>query len=291
MSSNTSNNCSAAIPIWAGTPVREPGVTLTPLLPEPSAASGLAVIICPGGSYCWLDWKTEGLGVARWLQANGIAAFVLRYRVAGYWSFVTHDRLVLRRRQYPDMLEDVQRAIQVVREGAESFRIDPAKVGVMGFSAGGHLSLMAGAFFGRNMLAPHGIACNVPLRPDFIAPIYPVVTMSDRRCVHRRSRRGMLGEWRKFDRTWREELSMERQATAEMPPVFLMNCVDDPVVDYRNSELLRDALVEQGVEHIYIQYRTGGHGFGATPAKTSAEAIAWREAFLNWVTTLFNQNR
>lgn len=268
--------------IWDGTQVDKPKVTLTPFLAQEQTGN-IAVIVCPGGSYCWLDYETEGEGVARWLQANGISAFVLRYRVAGIWSWFSHDRLLFRKRQYPDMVEDVQRAIQLVRENAGHYGIDPQKVGVMGFSAGGHLAITSGTFFGTDFLASHGIECGVSLRPDFISPIYPVVTMSDKRYAHRRSRRGSLGEYRNNRKVWRDSLSMERHVREDMPPVFLMNCVDDPIVKYQNSELLDAALTEKNVEHKYIQYRVGGHGFGATPDKTSEEAIAWREEFLEWV--------
>lgn len=274
--------------IWEGTSVNKPKVTLAPFLPQ-NTESGIAVIVCPGGSYCWLDYETEGEGVARWLQENGIAAFVLRYRVAGFWSYFSHDRVLFRKRQWPDMAEDVQRAIQIVRESAAEFGIDADKVGVMGFSAGGHLAITSGVFFDTDFLAPHGVESNVSLRPDFIAPIYPVVTMSDKRYAHRRSRRGSLGEWRKTKRVWRDSLSMEKHVRDDMPPVFLMNCTDDPIVRYQNSELFDEALTAKNIEHKYIQYRTGGHGFGATAAKTSEEAIAWCGEFLDWVKKIFNR--
>lgn len=276
------------IRIWEATMVSKSDVTLTPFLPQ-NSDSGIAVIVCPGGSYCWLDYETEGKGVAEWLQANGIAAFVLRYRVSGFWSYFSHDRLLFRKRQYPDMMEDVQRALQIVREKSHEFRIDPEKIGVMGFSAGGHLAVMAGTFFHTNFLATKGINSDVSLRPDFIASIYPVVTMSDNRFVHRRSRRGALGEYRRTKQVWKDSLSMERQVRDDTPPVFLMNCKDDPVVKFQNSELLAAALKEKKIKYKYIQYKTGGHGFGADSRKTSQEAIAWRAEFLAWVNCIFKE--
>lgn len=282
---STKAQSEAPIQVWKETEIRRPKVTLTPYLPE-QGGDGTAVIICPGGSYFWIDRKTEGEDVARWLQSNGIAAFVLHYGVAGFWSYFSHDRLFCRKHQHPDMLEDVQRAIQLVRENAEALGVDPAKTGVMGFSAGGHLALSSGVFAGTDFLAPHGIESRVSLRPDFIASIYPVVTMSDRRYAHRRSRRGLLGEWRKGKEMFRDSMSLEKHIPDDMPPVFLMNCEDDPVVKYQNSELMDSALTAKGINHTYIQYKTGGHGFGATAEKTTDEAISWCDRFLDWIKTI-----
>lgn len=269
--------------IWAGTEL-DKNVKLTPYLA--AGDNNIAVIVCPGGSYFWLDRKTEGIGVAEWLQANGISAFVLEYRVGGVPAFITHYRLISRGNRFPDMLQDVHRSLQLVRENAEQYGIDPVRVGVMGFSAGGHLAGMSGEFFDTDVLSQIGIKPAVSLRPDFIAPIYPVVSFVDK-STHKRSRRGILGEGHSISKVMKDSLSLEKHVRADMPPVFLMNCVDDPIVKYRNSELLDSALTAKGVPHKYIQYRTGGHGFGATPDKTTNEAIGWREEFLNWVKSLF----
>ena len=267
------------IDIWEGTRCKA-DVRLTPYLAE--GDGNPACIVCPGGSYFWLDRKTEGEGVARWLQENGISAFVLEYRVAGVPAFITHFRLLARGNRYPDMLQDLQRSIQLVRENAEAYGIDPDRLGVMGFSAGGHLAGMAGEFFDTDLLAEAGVKPTVSRRPDFIAPIYPVVSFSHP-SAHKRSRRGILGEGKAISSEMSDSLSLEKHVRADMPPVFLMNCVDDPIVKYRNSELLDSAMTAMGVPHKYIQYRTGGHGFGADPAKTTPEAIRWREEFLDWI--------
>lgn len=270
---------SPAINIWKGTDCKAK-VKLTPYLAE--GCGNTAVIVCPGGSYFWLDKKTEGVGVARWLQANGISAFVLEYRVGSVPGFITHYRLLARGNRYPDMLQDMQRSIQLVRENSEAYGIAPDRLGVMGFSAGGHLTAMSGIFFDTDVLALTGVSPKVSLKPDFIAPIYPVVSLVDR-STHKRSRRGLLGEGRAISREMKDSLSLERHVRPDMPPVYLMNCVDDPIVDYRNSELLDSAMTAAGVRHRYVQYRTGGHGFGATAEKTTAEAIAWKEDFLTWL--------
>lgn len=173
---------SAPLNIWEGTGCKAK-VTLTPYLAEGSGNT--AVIVCPGGSYFWLDKKTEGNDVAQWLQSEGISAFVLEYRVGGIPGFITHYRLVARGNRYPDMLQDVQRSIQLVRENADAYGIDPTRLGVMGFSAGGHLTAMSGIFFDTDVLSATGVHPQVSLRPDFIAPIYPVVSLVDR-CTHKR---------------------------------------------------------------------------------------------------------
>jgi acetyl esterase/lipase len=233
------------------------------------------VLVCPGGSYSWLDWETEGIGVARWLQSEGITAFVLRYRVQGVASFVTHYRLLFRGHQYPDALEDANTALRYIQKNAKVLNIDPDKIGMMGFSAGGHLTAQ---------VAQKAKESNVKL--SFAVPVYPVVTMINEPYVHKRSRRALLGEWRKQKQKWRKEMSLELHTHSEMPPVFLVNCIDDPIVHYHNSELLDSALTASGVVHEYHQYKTGGHGFGADSTKAGQEAIQWKAAFIEWMKAL-----
>lgn len=273
------------ISIWDDTDCRA-SVRLTPYPADPETNRGIACIVCPGGSYFWLDRATEGDGVARWLQSQGITAFVLEYRVGGIAGFIFHHRLVVRGNRYPDPLQDVQRSIQLVRERAADYGCDPSRIGVMGFSAGGHLTAMSGLFFDTDVLSETGVRAAVSLRPDFIAPIYPVVSLTAD-WSHGRSRRGLLGEGADISAEMMDSLSLERRVRPDMPPTFLMNCVDDPVVDYRNSVELASALAAAGVPHRYVQYATGGHGFGASPEKTTPEAIAWKEEFIDWLTRLF----
>lgn len=270
--------------IWADTQCKAK-VMLTPYLAP--GDNNPAIIVCPGGSYFWHDMETEGDGVAKWLSENGISAFVLKYRAGTIAGFITHYRLIARGNRYPDMLQDVQRSIQLIRENADKYNIDPEKLGVMGFSAGGHLTAMSGIFFDTDVLSPLGIHTDVSLRPDFIAPVYPVVSFTAP-CTHGRSRRGALGEGKSINKIMKDSLSLEKHVRADMPPTFLMNCKDDPIVDYRNSELLDSAMTVKGVPHRYIQYRTGGHGFGANPAKTTKEAIKWKTEFLDWLKGIIN---
>lgn len=272
-----------SINIWEGTNCYAK-VTMTPYLAKGDC--NIACIVCPGGSYFWLDKKNEGVGVAEWLQSQGISAFVLEYRVGGVPAFIIHYRLLSRGNRYPDMLQDVQRSIQLVRENADEYHIDPGKLGVMGFSAGGHLAIMSGLFFDTDVLSTFGIKPSVSLKPDFIAPIYPVVTMAEK-SVHKRSRRGILGEGRSISKEMKDSLSLEKHVRVDMPPTYLMNCVDDPIVDYHNSELLDSAMTATNVPHRYVQFKTGGHGFGATASKTTAEAVSWKDDFIGWLKSIF----
>lgn len=270
------------VSLWEGYDVHHGNqVTLTPYLAE-NNDTGISVIVCPGGSYFWLDDETEGEGVAKWLQSNGISAFVLRYRAAGFGAFFWHHRILFRGKQYPDMITDAQRALQWVRQHAEAYHIDPNKVGMMGFSAGGHLVMSAACFNTHDYLKTNGINAEVSLRPDFVAPIYPVVTMREN-CVHKRSRRALLSERHQHDEMMQDSLSLERHIPNNCPPVFLVNCVDDPIVEYHNSMLLDSALTANKVNHRYIQYKTGGHGFGASEEKGTNECRQWKKEFLRWI--------
>lgn len=273
------------IRLWEGTNVHEKGVTLLPFIAQENRFDGAAIIVCPGGSYSWLDYEAEGTDVARWLQREGISAFVLKYRVQGIFEYVTHSRAIFGGHKHPDMLEDIQRALQYVREHASRFSINPDLVGAMGFSAGGHLVMSAAVFHDTDFLALQGIHSQVSLRPDFVAPVYPVVSMSHPD-THKRSRRALLGEWGKYSRKLRDSLSLEKHIPEDCPPVFLVNCKDDPVVKYHNSELLDSALTAKRIPHRYIQYRTGGHGFGASEHRGSAESRQWRKEFIHWLKEL-----
>ncbi len=249
-------------------------VEMTPYLVP--GTGNKAIVVCPGGSYFWHDIETEGHGVARWLQQNGISAFVLRYRTAYVPAFITRYRYLFRGNRYPDPQDDLRQALSYVRSHAQEYGIDSARVGAMGFSAGGHLVMSAAELFPPQE------------RPAFVVPVYPVVTMS-KSCVHKRSRRALLGDSRKGNKQLRDSLSLEEHVPADCPPVFLVNCKDDPVVDYHNSELLDSALIVRQVPHVYIQYQTGGHGFGASDEKGTAECRQWKQSFLAWVRELIDK--
>ena len=262
--------CGAQVNIWEGVAHR-PKVSMTPY---PIGGQGrTAVIVCPGGSYFWHDMSTEGHDVARWLNDNGMAAFVLKYRTACAFAFATRYRYLLRGRRYPDAQDDLRQTIRYIKQHARKYGIDTCRIGVMGFSAGGHLVMSSAELF------------EPADRPAFIAPIYPVVTL-EAGCVHKRSRRGLLGDSRKGNRRLRDLLSLEKHVPDDCPPVFLVNCKDDPTVDYHNSILLDSALTAHHIPHRYLLYETGGHGFGASDTKGTAECRRWKQEFIKWVRPL-----
>ncbi len=210
-------------------------------------SSDAAVIVCPGGSYHHLGIFHEGKDVALWFCSKGISAFVLKYRVSGNgWH-------------HPAMLEDIQRAIQLVRQNASQYKINPQKIGAIGFSAGGHLVLMAQEFSGQDQLKKLGLQSGVSLEPNFIVPVYPVVSMQDD-IAHVRSRKSLLNKDLSQER--KDALSLELHADKIKCPVFLIANKDDRTVDYRNSVRMDEAMTKAGVDHIFILGEKGDHGFG-----------------------------
>lgn len=246
---------------------------LTPYIPAENK-TGTAILICPGGSYFWLAKKTEGQLVAEWLCENGIAAFVLEYHHSGWPAFTFHTNRV--GGCYPKCYNDVSRAIDYIIEKADHFGIRTDRIGCMGFSAGGHLAVLA------------AIKEQTSSKLAFVVPIYPVVSMTHK-CAHSRSVRGLLGEHP--SNSMRNIMSIENQVKSSFPPVFLVNCKDDRIVDAQNSELLDSALCAHHVPHKYISYATGGHGFGVSPQKTTEEAIRWKDEFLRWHEKLFSKKQ
>lgn len=252
------------------------------------AGSKLSVIVCPGGSYCWVDGNAENRQVAKWLNSIGISAFVLDYRVAGVYSYFTHDRLVFRGHRHPDMIADLQRAINIVRARSEAdYGVVTEKLGVMGFSAGGHLVMMSACFSETDFgYEEFGVLATTSLRPDFVVSLYPVVTMHEP-YVHKRSRRGLLGDNHTGSVPMRDSLSLEKHIPADCPPVFLANAEDDPLVDYHNSVLLDKALTEASVNHKYYLFHSGGHGFGASTVEGTDESQRWMKLFQDWIHDLY----
>lgn len=258
-----------AVRIWAGVDsMKSEKSELYVHTPDAGTNTGAAVIICPGGSYHHLGLYNEGYKSAVWFSGRGVTAFTLRYRTAeaGY--------------HYPAMMQDIQRSIQLVRENAGKYGIDPAKVGVIGYSAGGHLVTMAGAFWeSHDELKKLGVAHDVSLRPDFVIPVYPVVSMQDE-TAHRWSRKSLLGKDRSQAR--KDEFSMELQIPDDMPPTYIVAARDDDVVDYRNSLALYDALRAKGITCSLALYEWGKHGFGMLE-NDFMKAFRWNEQLWQWL--------
>jgi acetyl esterase/lipase len=261
--------------IWKGKNMtrKEKRSELGVFLPEVPDTSGVSIIICPGGSYYWLCRGDEGTAVAKYLNKQGIAAFVLRYRTA------------MRGNHHPAMIQDLQRAMQMVKENAENYGINPEKIGVMGFSAGGHLAGTQAEYFDTDFIGG-GEAFFTPAKPYFVAMIYPVVSMTDEKIVHKKSRKNLLRK--KYSLELARMMSLEKNVREDMPPIFLMHCTGDKTVDYRNSMMMAEALTEKNVPHKFLlldERGHGGHGFGIRP---NGKATGWIDEFLKWLQTINN---
>ncbi len=228
--------------------------------------SNLCILICPGGSYHHLGLTNEGSEVAEYINQWGVVAVVLRYRVA------------MRGNHHPAMIEDFQRAMQILRNKSREW--DISRIGSIGFSAGGHLVTL-GAATHTNYLKMRGIPTDsVNLRPDFTSPIYPVISTDDS-VIHQKSFVNLFAE-KEIMASLRDSFSMEKSIPSDMPPVFLLACRDDDVVDYRNSEMLHKALVAKKIKHEYHLMEHGGHGFGMIRTR-SEETKNWAELLQNWL--------
>lgn len=220
--------------------------TLTPFFPEKNKANGAAVIICPGGGYARLMIDNEGYDVARKFNEIGVAAFVLKYRLPS--DEVMDDKTVA-------PLQDAQRAMQLVRLRSKEWGIDPAKIGIIGFSAGGHLASTAGTHFDHPVIENKQ---NVNLRPDFMMLIYPVISFGT--LGHQGSKHNLLGV--STDQNLIDLYSNEKQVCSNTPVTFIVHAQDDKTVNVQNSLLFYSALTEAKVKAEMVLYPTGGHGFG-----------------------------
>jgi acetyl esterase/lipase len=219
---------------------------LTICLPPAEKASGAAVVVCPGGGYAHLSMDHEGKQIAEWLNARGIAAFVLRYRLGP-------------RYRHPIELGDAQRALRMVRALATEFRVAPDRIGVWGFSAGGHLAATLGTHFDAGDPQAVDPVERASCRPDFMILAYAVISMSAQ-YTHGGSLRNLLGD--SPDPKLVESLSNEKQVTSQTPPTFLFQTDSDRVVPSENSVLFYLALRKAGVPAELHIYERGNHGVG-----------------------------
>jgi acetyl esterase/lipase len=204
-------------------------------LPDKSKATGMAVIVCPGGGYSGLAYEHEGIMVAKWLNNEGIAAFILEYRMPNKHKTVP--------------LDDAWQAIRLVRENADKYGINPSKIGICGFSAGGHLASTASTHFATS---------GTSVRPDFSILFYPVVTMEN--FTHHGSRNNLLG-----DNPSAEDIllySNEKQVSKQTPPTILLLSDDDKVVVPENSVKYYEALKKNDIPATMCIFPKGGHGWG-----------------------------
>jgi len=227
-----------------------------------------AVIICPGGSYAHMcGMSAEGKKTAEWFSKQGITAFILRYRTAG------------RGYHHPAMIEDFQRAMQFVRENSTNYGIDPDKIGAIGFSAGGHLVTMGNECSGEDYLKSLGISTSVDLCPNWVAAIYPVVSMQDS-IAHRWSRRSLLGSH--YTKAMQDKLSTDLNVNETMCPMYIQASDNDHKVDVRNSISLVNSLINNNVSCHFEHLKSGGHGYGMKDNKFARKS-KWREKLYEWL--------
>ena len=232
---------------------------------QPEKPNGAAFVICPGGGYGGLVVTAEGHGIANWLNQHGITGAVLEYR------------LPKGRRMVP--LLDAQRAIRTVRSQAEALHLDPHRIGIIGFSAGGHLASTADTHFDAGDAASSDPIQKVSCRPDFAILVYPVITMGA--STHGGSKKNLLGPDPKPE--WIELFSNEKQVTDQTPPTFLAHAVDDKVVPIANSQAFYQALQEHKVPSQLLELPNGGHGLSGYKGPSWD---AWQKQSLEWLASL-----
>jgi acetyl esterase/lipase len=239
--------------------------SLTIFLPAADRANGTAVIVCPGGGYGHLATDHEGRQVAEWLNRLGVSAFMLQYRLGP-------------RYHHPAPLQDVQRALRMVRSRAAQWRLDPRRIGVWGFSAGGHLASTAGTHFDGGQADASDPIERASSRPDFMILAYPVITMTTP-YTHGGSRQNLLGK--DADPQLVQSLSNEKQITPQTPPAFLFHTGDDSSVPVENSLLFYQALRGARVPAEMHIYEHGRHGVGL--AQDDAVLSSWPDRLAAWL--------
>jgi acetyl esterase/lipase len=239
--------------------------SLTIYLPPPASATGVAVVVCPGGGYGFLAVDHEGREVADWLNSLGVAAFVLRYRIAP-------------RYRHPAPLQDAGRAIRTVRARAGEWGVDPARIGILGFSAGGHLAATAGTRFEDGKPGADDPVERASSRPDFLVLVYPVISLTAP-WTHQGSKRNLLGDAPAPELA--EALSAERQVTARTPPAFLVHTSGDKGVPSENSVAFYLALRAAGVPAELHVYERGEHGFGL--GRKDPVLSTWPDRLRQWM--------
>ncbi|WP_167607564.1 alpha/beta hydrolase [Maribellus sediminis] len=229
-------------------------------------ATGTAVVICPGGGYSGLAIRHEGLQMAQWFNSLGITAFVLTYRQP--------DDVIMENKSIGP-LQDGQRAIRFVRRHAKEWGINPDKIGIMGFSAGGHVASTISTHYNEKVYEPED---SISARPDFSLLIYPVISM-DSTITHWGSRLNLLGNNSTPEQV--KHFSNEYQVNEQTPPAFLVHSFDDDVVPVQNSIDYALALKKHDVPCELHIYESGGHGYGMShPANTEG---TWTEACRKWL--------
>jgi len=243
--------------------------TLTVFLPAPEKATGTAVVICPGGGYGALAFDHEGNAIARWLNENGIAGIILKYRLPS--DLIMKDKSV-------GPLQDAQEAMRIVRRNASAWKINPERIGVIGFSAGGHLASTLSTHYNEKV---YDVSDATSARPSFSLLVYPVISF-DTTVFHSGTRRNLIGNRPAEEQTKR--FSNELQITDETPPAFLVHSADDKTVPVKNSILYFEGLTKRNIPAELHVFQKGGHGYGLSVAKGTQ--AAWPDLCIKWLNSL-----
>lgn len=238
--------------------------TITPYLPAKGTANGTAIVIFPGGSYSGLAMGHEGSGIAEAFNKIGVTAFVVKYRLPS-------DSIMVDKTIGP--LQDAQQAVLMVRKNAAKWGLMADKIGIIGFSAGGHLASTEGTHFDKVVIDDKE---NISVRPDFMMLIYPVISFGP--MAHVGSRENLIGKTPTDDLL--NLYSNEKQVTANTPPTFLVHAEDDDVVRVQNSLMFYEALLNAKVKAEMHLFQEGGHGFGLNNSKSKNKWIDWAK---NWL--------
>ena len=239
-------------------------------LPKKEKATGAAVVICPGGGYGILAIKHEGHDIAKWFNEFGVAGIVIKYRLP------TSDNITDRSEV---AMTDAQRAVRMVRYNATDWGIVPDKIGIMGFSAGGHLASTVGTHFDYGIADAKDPIQKVSCRPDFMILMYPVISMSED-FMHAGSMKNLLGKNQSYEQKLR--FSNEKQVSSETPPTILIHSSDDKAVPVANSIRFYEALVQNKIPAELHIFNSGGHGFGLG-RKDGTSHNLWPENVQAWM--------
>ncbi|HQU86045.1 MAG TPA: alpha/beta hydrolase [Pyrinomonadaceae bacterium] len=237
---------------------------IKPFLAPKEKATGAAILVLPGGGYGHLSDVKEGSAVAEWLNSLGISAFVLKYRLGPKYG-------------QPNQLLDAARALRTIRARAKEWNLDEKRIGILGFSAGGHLASTLSTHFDAGKLDAKDEIEKVSSRPDLQILIYPVVTMGE--FTHQGSKKNLLGENPSTELI--QKYSNELQVTKETPPAFLVHTMTDTAVPVENSLQYIAALRKNGVPFEFHLYEQGPHGFGLAP--TNPYLNSWAERCADWL--------
>ena len=231
--------------------------------PAEKQTSDATVVICPGGGYAVVSFQKEGIEIAQWFNSHGMNAFVVKNRLKEYGQ------------PYP--LADVQRAIRLIRKNCEEYKINPDKIGVMGFSAGGHLAASASVLYNEKTYTMDDDK-DISAKPSYSVLVYPVITMGKK--THWGSRENLIGKNPTQEMV--DKYCTEKQINSQTPPAILIHSSDDGVVPVANPILYYQALIANRVDAEMHIFNTGGHGYGMR--KKSQTVQHWPEVLANWLT-------